>query len=324
MNVSRDKCLLVIIAVCAATAAFGWVGCVAILIGMGGVMYVRAAPSTLRAVIELTGIALLVVWVLAVILPLVSCRSAWSCQTMCSHRLRSISAALLNYHRDYGSFPPACVRDKAGKPMHSWRVLVLPYMGTNEQELYSRYNLSEPWNSPENSKLAALRPHIYVCPNDAGVVSSADTSYVAVIGHQTVWPDSAPTRLDNIRDKPNETIQLVEVAESGIHWMEPRDLPFDVAVGGINRALGLSISSKHSVSTDVVFRETGACVAFCDSSSGFLSEGTSSDVLTALLTANGGETIPQSVFDAKRLDWPKCLAILVLVIAILLFWSTDS
>jgi len=42
--------------------------------------------------------------------------------------------------------------------MHSWRVLILPYMGEEEQQLYSRYNLNEPWNSPENHKLAALRP----------------------------------------------------------------------------------------------------------------------------------------------------------------------
>jgi len=132
---------------------------------------------------------------------------------------------------------------------------------------------------------------------------------VAVVGRDTVWPGSEAVKLDNIRDKPNETIQLVEVAGSGINWMEPRDLPFDAAVAGINRVSGLSISSKHNVPTDVIYRETGACVAFCDSSGGFLSQDTSSDTLKALLTANGGEVVSQGVLDARRVDWPRCLSL---------------
>lgn len=201
--------------------------------------------------------------------------------------------------------------------MHSWRVLILPYIGAEEQQLYARYNLNQPWNGLDNQKLAALRPKIYVCPSDTAARSSVDTSYTAVVGSSTVWAGSEPTRRDAIRDMPNETIQLVEVAGSGISWMEPRDLPFDVAVAGINRMSGVSISSKHNVPTDVIYRETGACVAFCDSSGIFLPQDTPSDTLKTLLTANGGEVIPKELLDARRLDWQRCVPLLALTISVL-------
>lgn len=46
----------------------------------------------------------------------------------CGNNLRQIVVALHNYHDVYGSFPPAYIADKSGRPMHSWRVLVLPFM----------------------------------------------------------------------------------------------------------------------------------------------------------------------------------------------------
>jgi hypothetical protein len=36
--------------------------------------------------------------------------------------------AVLTYEAQYHCFPPAYIPDKDGKPMHSWRVLMLPYL----------------------------------------------------------------------------------------------------------------------------------------------------------------------------------------------------
>lgn len=47
---------------------------------------------------------------------------------MCSNHLKQIALALQNYHDTYGSFPPAYLADARGKPIHSWRVLILPFM----------------------------------------------------------------------------------------------------------------------------------------------------------------------------------------------------
>jgi type II secretory pathway pseudopilin PulG len=69
----------------------------------------------------------------------------------CLNNLRQIALALQNYRDDFGCFPPAYVADDAGKPMHSWRVLILPYM--DRKEVYSQYNFNEPWDGPTNSRL---------------------------------------------------------------------------------------------------------------------------------------------------------------------------
>jgi hypothetical protein len=59
-------------------------------------------------------------------------------RTSCKTHLKRIGLALHNYHEVHGYFFPAYIADENGKPMHSWRVLILPYLG--EDELYDQYN----------------------------------------------------------------------------------------------------------------------------------------------------------------------------------------
>src|SRR4051812_9073955 len=69
-------------------------------------------------------------------------------RTQCKNNLKEIALALHNYHEAYGCFPPAYIADKDGRPMHSWRVLILPYL--DEKPLYLKYRFDEPWNGPHN------------------------------------------------------------------------------------------------------------------------------------------------------------------------------
>jgi hypothetical protein len=70
-------------------------------------------------------------------------------------RLRAIGYALRSYHEAHGKLPPAVGRDKAGRPLYSWRVLLLPYL--EEPFLYAKFNLDEPWDSPTNKPLLRKR-----------------------------------------------------------------------------------------------------------------------------------------------------------------------
>jgi hypothetical protein len=45
----------------------------------------------------------------------------------CSYNLKAIGSALLNYHANHGTFPPAYLCGKTGKPVNSWRAEVIPY-----------------------------------------------------------------------------------------------------------------------------------------------------------------------------------------------------
>lgn len=79
----------------------------------------------------------------------------------CRSNLRKLADAMLAYHEDYGSFPPAEVRDAEGKPLYGWRVLLLPFLGENE--LYEKFNLEELWDSPHNIVFSKKSPEVYQC-----------------------------------------------------------------------------------------------------------------------------------------------------------------
>ena len=58
----------------------------------------------------------------------------------CVGHLAQLALALENYRESYGKYPPAYIADKNGKPMHSWRVLILPFI--QQQSLYAAVRLS--------------------------------------------------------------------------------------------------------------------------------------------------------------------------------------
>lgn len=148
MHFSHYTYFLATVIICASTVTFGWGGFVIALIGLSVAAYICTAKSTQDAAVITGVILLLTSCLVAFLLPFVNLPSESYRRQSCLCNLRQISIALQKYHETYGSFPPAYVCDQAGKPMHSWRVLILPYLG--EEKLYAKYNISEPWDSPGN------------------------------------------------------------------------------------------------------------------------------------------------------------------------------
>lgn len=142
-----------------------------------------------------------------------------SAATVCKNNLKMIGLALHNYHGAYGSFPPAVVTDAEGRPLHSWRVLLLPFL--DETHLYEQYRWDEPWDGPHNRELAKRIPQPYRCPKDP---HSVRTRYLAVAGPGTAFDGSSAIRLDAITDGISRTMVVVETPGDPVHWMEPRDI----------------------------------------------------------------------------------------------------
>jgi len=199
--------------------------------------------------------------------------------SQCSNNLKQIALALHNYHDVYGRFPPAVVTDKSGKPMHSWRVLILPFM--DQQPLYKQYNLNEPWDSPNNRRVAQSIVSAYRCPDDDG--PPINTSYAMITGPNTLGgkPNEGVTMAE-IRDGTSNTIAVVEVAGSGIGWTEPRDLPIEGLPMEIDGPPGKSISSNHP---------GGANAAMADGAVRMLPNGMDAETLRRLLIRNDGKPI---------------------------------
>jgi len=203
-------------------------------------------------------------------------------RAMCANNMRQIALALLEYESaNDGYFPPAYIAGKDGKPMHSWRVLLLPYLGY--QDLFDRYHFNEPWDSPNNRAVSDLALDLFQCPSRPAA-GEPTTSYMLVVGPHTVTSGSESKRIDEITDGVANTILLVEVAESAVRWAEPVDLDFDKIKFGINDSKRQGISSNHF---------NGANVAFCDGSVRLLHNSCNPHLVKAMLTVDGGEKTEQ-------------------------------
>lgn len=202
----------------------------------------------------------------------------------CRNRLRAIEVAMRAYHQDHGRFPPAYTTDAAGQPMHSWRVLLLPYL--EHMEEYRQYRFDEPWNSPHNRRIvdAVAVRNTFRCPGAKGAnaESPEDTNYMMIVGVGMVSDGSHSVRLEDVRDDPRTTILVAEVYGTGVAWAEPRDINAKDASLRINDASPNAIRSRH---------RGGAHVLFCDGRIGFLRETLDPKTVEAMATIAGGEAI---------------------------------
>jgi hypothetical protein len=208
-------------------------------------------------------------------------------RSRCINNLKCIALAMNSYHDDFGCLPPAFITDEKGRPKHSWRVLILPYLeetsigGEGElRNLYESYDFSEAWDGPTNRKLAHRMPLAYNCPNDPGR-SDSTTSYVVIIGEHSAFLGSRSVNLADIRDEKSSTIFGLETSNSGINWMEPKDCPIDALRFRPREAHEPHIGGNHLA---------GAYAWFADWAVRLLKESdVSSETLKSLATIDGGE-----------------------------------
>jgi prepilin-type processing-associated H-X9-DG protein len=213
----------------------------------------------------------------ALLLPAVQQAREAARRSQCKSNLKQIGLALHNYADTYGAFPPAYVADASGKPMHSWRVLILPYI--DQAPLYNQYNFSEPWDGPTNSRLLSQMPPLYACPSHAGAAGGTSTAYAAAFGELCVFRGSEPVAIKDITDGTSNTLLIVEADGAGIPWMKPDDV--DVTK---HPTLGDrdGFSSSHP---------GGVHALMGDGSVRFISQSINAQTLKALFTRNGGEVV---------------------------------
>ena len=142
-------------------------------------------------------------------------------------------------------------------------------------------------------------PFGYRCAANGTSQSSPYTSYVAVVGDTTVWNPKQRRSFADIKDGPENTIMLVEVADSNIYWTEPRDLDFDTMSFAINEDRQ-GISSNHKDGVNVLFCGGGKVYLGNEGEKDcgrveFLSNQVPPDTLRSLLTINGNQAVPELV-----------------------------
>ena len=214
------------------------------------------------------------------LLPAIQSTKGAAQRAQCVNNLRQIGIAIQNYEASHNTFPAAVITNADGRPMRSWRVAILPYI---EQEyLYRQYDSNEPWDSPKNRGLFDVFPAEYRCPSD-DVSGPLETSYVTIVGKRTMGgvPNQG-VRMRDIQDGTSQTILAIEVAGSGIPWMEPRDMTVGEAITHITRPSASKFKHSH---------RGGVNVLMADGSTVFLPESIAPETVRRLLIIDDGQSV---------------------------------
>lgn len=226
--------------------------------------------------IELIAVVLIVGVVVALLLPATRRARPAARRTQCKNNLKQIGLALHNYHDTYGAFPPAYTVDENGKPLHSWRTLILPF--AEQQTLYTKIDLSKAWDDPVNEEVRKSAVSLYSCPAHSIDVPRDHTSYLAVVTANSCFQPTASREKADVTDDHSQTLMVVEVdSDRAVHWMSPQD-------AGESHLLQILPKSKHN-------HTGGANVLLVDGSVKFISETLPEATRRALISIDGGEKI---------------------------------
>lgn len=204
--------------------------------------------------------------------------------TLAKANIKLIVAAMHSYHSQHGSFPPSYTVDKNGKRMHSWRVLLLPHLGPDAQQLYIQYKMEEPWDSEDNLAVASIMPDVYRSPADRSAVGGNTSSYFVIVGPQTLFPGNGrQAGYENNLDPLNHTILVVESVPRNTIWTEPEDYEIATMRFELNTFSGGDISGPLP---------GGVMVGLADGSTYFIEEDTPKEMVEAMTTRSGSDEGP--------------------------------
>src|SRR5262245_32752462 len=137
-------------------------------------------------------------------------------RAQCANNLKNIALALQNYETAYHSLPPAYTVDAAGKPLHSWRTLILPFI--EHKSLYDKIDLTKPWDDPENQQAFKTIVRLYECPSNT--LPRDQTTYLAVVSPGGCFEPAGSTPFTAIKDRRDLTLLVIEVSNKhSINWM---------------------------------------------------------------------------------------------------------
>jgi hypothetical protein len=210
-------------------------------------------------------------------------------RTASMRNLERIADAMNAYAADFGAYPPNATLDANGVPLHSWRVLILPYL--DQEALFDQFDLKQPWSHPENMKLAYEMPAVYTHPNGGVNTMYTQSAYYLITGPGTLFPSpNAPLGPDRITDDVSQTILVVEgtpIVASGL-WTEPVDLKFANMQGKLGSNPGIEPGG---------LLEGGVAMATSDGRGHFIENNVDPLEFRALVTPRGGERLADDTLD---------------------------
>ncbi len=207
---------------------------------------------------------------IALLLPAVQAAREAARRSTCINNLKQVALAMHSYHDQHGVLPPVSTFDPEGRPLLSWRVVILPYLG--HEKLYHQFKLDAPWDSPANKPLMAQMPPVFACPSwpNGGPES---TTYQVLIGPGTLFEKAVGIAFREVTDGTSNTLMVLET-KTLTPWTQPTALTY---------------TPKQPIEGLGSYHTGGFNAAFADGSVRFIKDSTAPGTLEALATRNGGD-----------------------------------
>jgi hypothetical protein len=189
------------------------------------------------------------------------------------NNLKQLALVLAEYEKEHGTFSPAAAFGEGGRPLVSWRVLILPYLereGMAEPGLYGRFRLDEPWDGPHNLPLLSRMPRVYAAPQRYAPREPYATFYQVFVGKGAAFEGQRGIPLTDFPDGLSDTI-LIAVGGEAVPWTKPEEL---------------SYADDAPLPKVGAFFRTDFCVAMADGSVQSIHKDISETTLRALITRN--------------------------------------
>lgn len=137
--------------------------------------------------------------------------------------LKAIGLAMHSYAGKNGKLP-AAYSSKNGQPLLSWRVHLLPFM--EQQALYAKFKLDEPWDSEHNKALISEMPALYTTTGSNP--TSGLTSFLVPRGENMIFQGDKAIGFPEIPDGTSNTMLMIDAgADKAVIWTRPDDWQVD-------------------------------------------------------------------------------------------------
>jgi prepilin-type N-terminal cleavage/methylation domain-containing protein len=237
-------------------------------------------PARGFTILELLVVVGIVALLIVLMLPSMRTAGPAAVRAQCINNMKQIALGLYNYGQEHKVLPPAYTVDAQGRPLHSWRTLILPYM--DQASLYESIDLTKPWDDPANTTARGTSLSIFQCPA-ADESRAGMTTYLAIVGPNNALAPDRPRPLSEITDGTDKTILTIEVPDQyAVLWMAPSDADESLLPG-------LTPDSQ-------LHHPGGQNVGMADGSVRFLKTSTAAKTLRALMTISGGEVVTSDAY----------------------------
>jgi hypothetical protein len=234
------------------------------------------ASGALSVAVKFLALVAIVGLAAALLLPAVRSGREPARRNSCMNNLKQIGLALSNYESMHGAYPPAYTVDAEGRPLHSWRTLILPYM--EQKALYEQIDLTKPWDDPANEQVRNTVLPIYQCPSnpDHDPEQEGFTTYLAVVTPDSVIRTAGSQKYDDLPSAAQTLLVIDAALSQATHWMSPVDADEQLLIG-------LDSESKLPHAGNIFL------ALFVDGHVSALSATTEAPVLRALISASADD-----------------------------------